>query len=68
MRRLGGISGTLTSSGRIALQGEEFESPSTAARRAAGGAAINGWLAWYVREGDQWVSLAVVRDRALAES
>jgi hypothetical protein len=56
----------LNSEGRIVFDGQEFPSPSTAAKTASGGTSTNGWLAWYANEGGRWTPLAKLRERLQA--
>jgi hypothetical protein len=60
------LAGVVTQAGTIKLNEIEYASPSTAAKSACGGASTNGWHAWYLKESDEWVSLAALRDRLLA--
>lgn len=68
--RLRGPSATravITSNGGIALGGEEYRSPSTAARAARGGTSTNGWAMWQIESDGNWVDLADVRGRWLSQ-
>lgn len=62
------ITGELTDAGAIRIGADEYRSPSTAGRAVAGGTATNGWTAWSVHDGDDWVTLATVRDRMRPDS
>ncbi len=55
---------TVTERSTILLGETEYTSPSTAAK-AATGTATNGWLAWYVRRGEEWTDLAALRKHLL---
>lgn len=48
--------------GKLNIDGRAFASPSTAAAAVLGGTATNGWLAWYLEEGEGRRSLAQLRD------
>jgi hypothetical protein len=69
-QRLSFRSGTqtadVTSEGKLTFDGRDFHSPSTAARAAAGGTSLNGWLAWRVDVGGRQVTLATLRESYLA--
>ena len=60
-RRSAETTAHLTADGKIRFGDQEFASPSTAARAAAGGTSTNGWKAWYVKVDDSWIDLAQVR-------
>lgn len=53
----------VTAEGMIRFGGQEYGSPSTAARAAAGGTSTNGWTAWYVNTADGPVALAQLRSQ-----
>jgi CBS domain-containing protein len=57
---------TVTASGKLALaDGQEFASPSGAARAAAGTGAVDGWEVWAVKPGKYLLSL---RNRLLEQA
>jgi Restriction Enzyme Adenine Methylase Associated len=65
-RRKREIRAEVTASGTIRLAGREYTSPSTAGKAASQGSSTNGWVAWYVKEGDEWTDLAALRERLSA--
>lgn len=66
-RRSSETKARVTAEGTITFGGQEYASPSTAARAAAGGTSTNGWTAWYVDLGDGWVALAQLRAQLIQE-
>lgn len=66
-RRSSTITGVITNRGTISVSGTEYASPSTAAKAAAGGVSTNGWVAWRVRRGGEWNTLAQLRDQLLSD-
>jgi hypothetical protein len=62
-RRSDDVVAVLTESGGLRFKGDEYRSPSTAGRAAAGGVATNGWVAWFAKSGHERVSLARLRDQ-----
>lgn len=60
------VCATLGADGRLAFRGNAFASPSTAGRAATNGGATNGWIGWFVKDGDKWISLDALRKRLLA--
>jgi hypothetical protein len=67
-RRNSAVTAHVTAEGTIQFEGTEYPSPSTAGKAAAGGTSTNGWVSWYVKDGEQWSSLAALRNRHLAPS
>ena len=53
-------SATLRKDGRIAYDGDIYETPS-AAGNAATGSSVNGWRFWHYRENGEWVPLGKMR-------
>jgi hypothetical protein len=55
----------LNAGGTLSVEGETFESPSSAGRHVLDGKAINGWAFWAVERDGTTVPLATVRARYL---
>ncbi len=68
MRGHAGATATLAASGSIEYGGDQYPSPSTAARAAKGGTATNGWKAWQVEEQGSWVELSELRSRFVQDA
>jgi Restriction Enzyme Adenine Methylase Associated/Protein of unknown function (DUF2924) len=51
---------TLRKNGQVSYAGEQYESPSAAARAIVGRAA-NGWHFWWFKQGREWVRLRELR-------
>ena len=60
-------SGSIMKDGKVKVEGEIYDSLSTAGRavmRSAGNEkpAVNGWAFFRVKENDEWVPIATLRD------
>jgi hypothetical protein len=62
-RRSSATKGHVTAEGTIRFEGQEYASPSTAARAAAGGTSTNGWTAWYADTATGLRSLSQLRSQ-----
>ena len=53
------LKATLLKSGKIRFKGKTYDSLSTAAKKATGRSAINGWKFWFIQDDNgNWVKLA----------
>jgi hypothetical protein len=57
------LTARITADGRLDVQGKTYGSPSTAAN-AILGSNSNGWVTWKAQYGDEWLSLAALRELA----